>query len=295
MPNRLLVTGANGHLGRRVVEILLQKQAGTVIAATRDPGKVADLAAKGAEVRAADFSRPETLKPAFAGVDRLLLISTDAVFVPGQRLGQHRAAVAAARAAGVRHILYTSVVSPCPSDSIIENDHFWTEQAIIASGMSWTLLRHALYTDNLLGALPNALATGTWSTATDNQGRHSVTREDCARADAAALASTDTAERIYDITGPAAVTAEEVARIAAELTGKPLRHVSITADQLAASLKATGLPPTLIGALVGFDVATARGYHATVSPAVKELTGRAPTTVREFLTANKAALLPKST
>jgi len=293
MSNRLLVTGANGHLGRRIVKILLQKQAGKVIAATRDPAKAADLAAQGAEIRSADFSKPETLKAAFAGVDRLLLISTDAVFVSGQRLGQHRAAVAAAQAAGVRHMLYTSVVSPFPSDSIIENDHFWTEQAIMASTMSWTFLRHALYTDNLLGALPTALASGTWSTATDNKGRHSVTREDCAQADAAALAADDAANRIYDITGPAPVTAEDVANIAAELTGKPLRHNAITAEQLAGGLKAAGLPPTLIGALVGFDVATARGYHATTTPAVRELTGHEPMTVREFLTANKAALLPQ--
>ena len=129
MSHRLLVTGANGHLGRRVVEILLQQKSGPVVAATRDPAKVTDLAARGAEVRAADFSQPSSLKSAFAGVDHLLLISTDAVFVPGQRLAQHKAAVAAAQAAGVKHILYTSVVSPFPSDSIIENDHFWTEQA----------------------------------------------------------------------------------------------------------------------------------------------------------------------
>ena len=293
MSNRLLVTGANGHLGRRVVEILLQKRAGTVIAATRDPAKAADLAAKGADVRTADFSKPDTLKAAFTGVDRLLLISTDAVFVPGQRLAQHQTAVKAAQAAGVKHILYTSVVSPFPSDSIIENDHFWTEQAIIASTMGWTFLRHALYTDNLLGALPNALASGTWSTATDNKGRHSVTREDCAQADAAALASSATANSIYDITGPAAVKAGTVAKIAAKLTGRPLQHVCITKEQLAAGLKSAGLPPTLIGALVGFDTATARGYHATVSPAVRDLTRRKPMTVRDFLTANKVALLPK--
>ena len=293
MSNRLLVTGANGHLGRRIVEILLQKKAGPVVAATRDPAKIADLAAKGAEVRAADFGNPETLQAAFAGIDRLLLISTDAIIVPGQRLGQHRAAVATAQAAGVKHILYASVVSPFPSDSIIENDHFWTEQAIMASTMSWTFLRHALYTDNLLGSLPNALASGTWATATANKGRHSVTREDCAQADAAALASSDTGKRIHDITGPAPVTAEEVAKMVTELTGKPLKHVSITQEQLTEGMKAAGLPPTLIGALVGFDVATARGYHATVSPAVVDLTGRAPTSVRDFLTANKAALLPK--
>ncbi len=142
MTQTLLVTGAAGQLGRRVVEYLLERKAGPIIATTRDPSKLADLAAKGVEVRAADFDKPEALGPAFAGADRLLLISTDAVYVPGQRLAQHKAAISAAEKVGVKHIVYTSLPSPKPnSESIIEDDHFWTEQAIAASSMSWTFMR----------------------------------------------------------------------------------------------------------------------------------------------------------
>lgn len=292
-PQRLLVSGAAGHLGRRVVEFLLEMKAGPLVATTRDPSKLADLAAKGVEVRAADFDRPETLPAAFANVDRLLLISTDAVYVPGQRLAQHRAAIAAAEKAGVRHIIYTSLPAPRPSsESAIEDDHFWTEQAIAASSMSWTFMRHGLYTDNLLWTLPQAIATGTLANATANQGRHSVTREDCAQADAVALASGETARAIYEITGPAAVTAEEIAAIVSELTGKPLAYVDVSPAKLSQSLADAGFPPTLIGALVGFDTATAQGFHATVTPAFEALTHRAPTSVRDFLIANRAALLP---
>ncbi|KQN49744.1 NAD(P)-dependent oxidoreductase [Serratia sp. Leaf50] len=296
MPQRLLVTGAAGHLGRRVIEILLERNATSIVATTRDPSKLADLAAKGVEVRAADFDKPETLAPAFAGVDRLLLISTDAIYVPGQRLAQHKAAIAAAEKAGVRHIVYTSLPAPQPSsESVVEDDHFWTEQTIAASAMSWTFMRHALYSDNLLWALPQAIATGTLATATANKGRHSVTREDCARADAAVLASEETGRRVYEITGPAAVTAEEVASIVTALAGKPVVHAEISPAALREGLTATGLPSTVIGALVGFDVATSLGFHTTVTSAIEDLTGGAPTSVRDFLTAHQGAFLPPST
>jgi NAD(P)H dehydrogenase (quinone) len=291
MAPTLLVTGAAGQLGRRVVEILLERGGFPIIATTRDPAKLADLAARGVIVRAADFERPETLAAAFAGADRMLLISTDAVVVPGQRLAQHRAAVAAAVEAGVKHILYTSLVAPKPSrESGVEDDHFWTEQAIAASPVSWTFLRHALYGETLFWTLPQALAAGRLATATADQPRHWVSREDCAQADAAALASGDTSCRIYDITGPQALRASEVAALVATISGRPLEHAAITPAELAASLAAAGLPPALAGSLVGFDVATALGYHASVTPAVAELSGREPIPLREVLAANREAL-----
>lgn len=289
---RLLVTGASGQLGRRVVEILLEMNTGPIVATTREPSKLADLAAKGVEVRAADYDRPETLAAAFAGVDRLLLISTDALYVPGQRLAQHRAAVAAAEQAGIKHLIYTSLPGPRPSsESVVEDDHYWTEQAIAASSMTWTFMRHGLYTDNLLWTLPQALATGELANATANRGRHSVTREDCAHADAAVLASGETSCAIYEITGPAAVTSEEVAAIVSELTGKPLAYVGISPAELRKNLADAGFPAPVIGAVVGFDTATAQGFHATVTPTFEALTHRSPTSVRNFLTAHRSALL----
>ncbi|HDR8995760.1 TPA: SDR family oxidoreductase [Burkholderia vietnamiensis] len=288
MSERLLVTGAAGHLGRRVVEQLIEQNAGPIIATTRDPSKLADLAAKGVDVRAADFDRPDTLAQAFAGAERLLLISTDAVYVPGQRLAQHKTAIAAAEKAGVKHIVYTSLPAARPnSESVIDDDHFWTEQAIAASSMSWTFMRHGLYTDGLAWFLQPALQSGIWATATGDRPRHYVTREDCARADAAVLASDDIFNRIYEITGPAALTASEVAAIVSEATGKPLAHADIAVSVLRQGLEAAGLPPSIVGAISGFDVATALGFYATVTPAVEQLTGRAPTSVREFVSANK--------
>lgn len=288
--SKLLVTGAGGQLGRRVVELLLEAGATDVVATSRDPSKLADLAARGVDVRKADFDDPASLATAFAGVERLLLISTDALGQPGQRIAQHRAAVAAAVVAGIKHIAYTSAPSPQPqAEGGVLDDHFWTEQAIIASGLDWTLLRHNLYAETILMGAGQAVASGQLFTATAGQGRSYVTREDCARVDACALL-TATGPQILDVSGPEAVTQDQLAALLSEVSARPVAHVALSADQLRAGLTAAGLPPFLAGLLVDFDVAASQGYHAVLAPTVKALTGREPGSVRDFLLANKAAL-----
>jgi NAD(P)H dehydrogenase (quinone) len=288
----LLVTGAGGSLGGRVVELLLDAGAGPLIATTREPEKLARFASRGVDVRRADYSAPETLAPAFAGAARLLLISTDAIHAPGARLTQHRAAVKAAAAAGIRHIVYTSVPSPHPSSSsVIFDDHFWTEQAIIESGLEWTMLRNNIYFEIALMGLQRALASGRLFAAAGDGAVSYVAREDCARAAAAALANA-TGRVIYDVTGPAAVTRAELAATASRISGKPLSYVNLDPQQMRQGLLDAGLPPIIADAYVGFDVAASRGYHAIVTPAVEELTGRAPTSIDDFLAANRAGLVP---
>lgn len=288
--SKLLVTGAGGQLGRRVVELLLEAGATNVVATSRDPSKLADLAARGVEVRKADFDDPASLPAVFAGVERLLLISTDSLGAPGQRVAQHRAAVAAAVAAGVKHIAYTSGPSPYPRDGGgVLDDHFWSEQAVIASALDWTLLRHNLYAEVILMGAGQAVASGQLFTATGGQGRSYVTREDCARVDAAALL-TATGRQILDVSGPEAVTQDKLAALLAEASGRPVAHIDVSADQLRAGLTGAGLPPFLADVLVDFDVAASQGYHALLAPTVKALTGREPGSVRDFLFANKAAL-----
>jgi NAD(P)H dehydrogenase (quinone) len=290
----LLVTGASGQLGKRVVELLLEAKAGRVIATTRTPEKLAALAARGAEVREADFKDPASLRAAFADADRMLLISTGDLFPLGLRLGQHRAAVAAAVDAGVKHVLYTSGPAPYPiAGGGLIDDHFWTEQAIFASPMTWTILRHQIYMDTLLMSVPQAAASGQLHSSMGNGASNYVTREDCARADAAALASDFSGRRILDITGPKPVTQDEVGAIASELTGRPIKHVNLTLDAQRAGMGSAGLPPFLIDALQRFQIAASQGFHAINTPSVKELTGRAPQSVREFLTTHRAALTGK--
>lgn len=293
----LLVTGAAGHLGRRVVELLLA-QDGTpqgethVIAGSRDPAKLADLAAKGAETRRVDFDDPD-LARAFAGVDRLLIVSTDALDRPGRRLAQHKAAIAAAVKAGVHHVVYTSMPNPEPGSPIpFAPDHYGTEQALAESGLGWTVLRNAWYAENLLASLPHALASGHWySAAGDGRVTH-VTREDCARAAAAALASQDSGNHRYDITGPEALTTAGIAALASSVFGRPLQVIPVSEQQLEEGLKAAGVPALFAPILASFDTNTRAGRIDIVSDAVKTLTGQAPQNLRDFFSANRALFLP---
>lgn len=193
----------------------------------------------------------------------------------------------------MRHVVYTSgpVPRPAPKGSVLD-DHFWTEQALAASTMSWTIMRHNIYSEAILITLPGAVASGTLFSAAGDGGRAYVTREDCARADAAALAGESSDRLILDITWPEAVTQDALAKIATELSGKTVTHVRLSPDELLKSMVSAGIPPLLAGGLVEFDVDTSRGYQAIVTPTVQELTGRAPTSVRAYLAANKAALKP---
>lgn len=292
MANTLLVTGASGQLGKQVLDILLAQNAGPVIGTTRTPDSLADYSARGAEIRTADFDDPVSLAKAFKGADRLLLISTGALFPAGQRLQQHRNAVAAAVEAGVKHVVYTSAPAPYPQDGGgLLDDHFWTEQALAASPLEWTILRHHLYMDMLIGTVATAAKTGDLYSSNGDGGSNYVTREDCARADAAALAADFSGRRILDVTGPGPITQAELAKLGSELTGKPIRLVPLTPEQHREGMAAAGLPPFLIDALLAFNKQAAQGFDAVNVPTVEELTGRAPTSVKDFLTANRAALI----
>jgi NAD(P)H dehydrogenase (quinone) len=288
---RLLVTGAGGQLGRRVVELLLEAGVGDVVAASRDPSKLADLAARGVETRRADFDDPASLTQAFAGVDRLLLVSTDALGQPGQRIAQHRAAIATAVSAGVSHVVYTSAPGARPEvGGGIIDDHFWTEQALAASPLTWTINRHNLYAELILQGAGQALASGALYSATAGKGRAYVTREDCARADVAALTKGQ-GRQILDISGPAAVTQDEIAALLSALSGKTVAHHDVPDAALRQGLTAAGLPPFFVDVLAAFDHQASQGQHAIVTDTVEVLTGQAPTSVQAFLEANRAVLV----
>ncbi len=284
----LLVTGANGKLGRHVTELLLEAGGAHVIAASRDTAKLADLAAKGAELRRADFDDAASLAEAFKGVDRVLIVSTDSLG-SGQRLKQHLAAVEAAKAAGVGGIVYTSMPKPEGSAVIFANDHLGTENAIKASGVSFTILRNAWYQENLLMSLPGALAGGTlYTSAGDGRISH-VAHADCARAAAAALLR-DPANETFTLTGPELLTTKAIAGLASEVSGKPLAVVDLNDEQLAGGMKAAGVPDMLIPMLVSFDTNTRQDGFDVLTGDVETLTGQKPQSLRTFLEASKTAL-----
>jgi NAD(P)H dehydrogenase (quinone) len=295
MTNRptLLVTGASGQLGRRVLELLLEANAGQIIATTRTPDKLSDFAGRGVIVRRADFDGPASLKASFAGADRLLIISTDLVDLTGKRLRQHLNAVNAAAESGVKHVVYTSLMNPEPGTPVkIAGDHHGTEQALEASRMGWTVLRENIYAEVLLGSLPQAVQTGQLYAATGDGRVAFITREDVAQAAAAALASSYEGRRTLDITGPEALSRYDLARIASDLTGRPITYVPLELEAMIQGMVGAGLPQPLAEAYASFDAAVAQGLFDKVSNTVEMLTGRKPISVTEFLTAHREALLP---
>ena len=294
MTDTLLVTGASGQLGRLVIDALLASgkvaPAG-IVATTRDTAKLADYAAKGITVSTADFDDPASLDAAFAGVSRVLIVSTDALDQPGKRLAQHKAAVAAAQKAGVKHILYTSM--PQPDDSLVTfaPDHLGTEEAIKATGIPYTILRDGWYAENLFMSLPHALETGAWYTATGEGRIAHITRADTAAALAGALLKAGDESRTYTLTGTKSRTAEEIAAVVSEATDKPLKVVHVTDAQLAEGLKAAGLPEGFIPTIVSFDANTREGKIAAVTGDAEALAGRKPTSFEDFVAASKAAFI----
>lgn len=287
----LLVTGAAGQLGRRVVELLLEADVGRVVAGTRDPGKCDDLSKRGAVVRRVDFDEPATLGDALAGVDRVLLISTDSL-EPGQRGRQHRRAIEVLAKARTKHVVYTSLARAEPgSPVLLAGDHIVTEQALAESGLGHTILRNNMYTEVLLMSLPKAVATGKLFAAAGAGGAAYVTREDCARAAVAALSATFEGKRTLEITGPAVVTHAELAGIASQLSGTKVEYVAMEPDALVGAMVQAGLPEPVAKLFASFDTGMARGFFGPATTAFRELTGREPASVADFLAAHRQALL----
>ena len=279
----IVITGASGHLGRRTAELLLEQvDPSTVVLVSRRPEELADLAARGAETRRGDFDDPASLLEAFAGGERLLIISTDAI---GQRVPQHANAIDAAVRVGVRAVAYTSFPNPSAENpSAVSADHRETEALLAASGLEWTFLRNALYSEFRIPEAQAALASGTLH-HNQGEGRSAyVSREDCAAVAAAWLAGgSEHAGRIYDITGPELLSAEDLARTYAKAGGAPVTATNVDDEALIAGMQSAGLPAEVAGLLASFGTAI-RGGHLDQSPnTVEELTGRPPRTVSDVL------------
>ena len=286
----LLVTGASGQLGRRVLQLLLDKKSGPIIATTRTPASLADFAAKGVEVREASFDQPESLATAFKGADRALLISTDALDRPGHRLEQHLATIKALAAAGVKHVVYTSLTRPEDSVVTIAPDHQKTEEALAASTLDFTILRNNMYIDLALGVFAAAVASGQLVDARAKGKIGFVTREDCAQAAAAALSATTTGRTTLEITGPESLSSDQIAAALSDITGKQVGHVAVPFAAAIEGMVKHGLPQPVAEMMASFDAACEKGQLDLATDAVKQLTGRAPQSVNEFLKANRAAL-----
>lgn len=276
------ITGASGQLGRLTAQAIGQwAEPAQVVLVSRSPGELAEYAARGFDVRAGDFDDPASLRTAFAGVDRLLIISTERV---GARLDGHRRAVAAAEDAGVSHLLYTSITDPRPENPAgVVPDHAATEAAIRESGLGWTVLRNGLYAEFQLGTIEQAAASGQLVTNAGDGRAAYVTRGDCARAAAAALVQAS-GNAAYDITGPDALSTADLAALAAGLRGGPVEVVEVGDEAFTRGLvEQAGLPEPVAALLASFGTAIRLGFLSEVSTAVADLTGTAPAPLSSLL------------
>ena len=285
------ITGASGHLGRRTAELVVARVAASdLVLLTRTPDQLADLAGRGAVVRRADFDEPESVREALAGVERMLLISAVEL---GHRVQQHRTAIDAAQHAGVRHVLYTSIPNPVPENPAgVVPDHKATEEALRASGLAWTFLRNNLYAEYQVPTAAQAIATGQLVTNAADGRTAFVSRDDCAAAAAAVLTSAGHENTAYDITGPEAVSAEDIAALAGEIGGKDIEVVHVDDDGFVAGLTGAGLPDVAARLFASFGASTRGGFLEGVSSAVQDLTGEAPRSLRTVLTAASGELVP---
>lgn len=281
----LLVTGASGKLGRAVLEELLVRGGGhRLIATTRNPTSLASFAARGVEVRQADFDDAvETLAKAFQGADRLLIVSTDAIDKPGRRLEQHQRAIAAAVQAGVGHVAYTSVVNADTGDNSLAQEHARTEAALAASPLGHTFLRNDWYVENLEGDLRYAIGAGSLALAIGDGRVGYVHRADCARAAAGALLDGFEGRRILDITGPASLSLADLAAGLSAVSGKAIAAAPVPTAVRAQILESVGVPAAFAQVLAACEESMSRGWLDRAPGAVESLTGRVPESVETYL------------
>lgn len=270
-------TGATGQLGALVAEGLLEStDASQLVALARNTDKASDLAARGIEVRAFDYDRPETLAPALAGVDRLLLISGNAI---GQRVPQHKAVIDAAVAADVPFIAYTSFLHLDDASIIaVAPEHKETEALLADAPLDIALLRNGWYTENFADLAKQAADTGTLLTSAGAGRVSSATREDYARAAVAVLTAQNAESATYELSGDESYTIPELAAAVSRAAGKPVDVAAVSADEHRATLQKAGVPEGGVEFLVSTDQAIAAGELEDTAPGeLSQLIGR-PTT-----------------
>ncbi|TPE60050.1 SDR family oxidoreductase [Sandaracinobacter neustonicus] len=275
------VTGASGELGRLIVPALAARVgAANVVAIVRDPARATGLFPAGVAVRSGDYEKPETLPATLAGVERLLLISSNAL---GSRVAQHRNVIEAAKAAGVAHIAYTSVLNADRSALELAEEHRQTEALLAASGLNVSLLRNGWYSENYTAGIPAALANGTLYGAAGEGRIASAPRADYAEAAAVALAGDESALTVHELAGDSAYTLGEFAAELSSQTGRDIPYVNLPQADYQGALIGAGLPVPLAELLADSDAGAANGALFDDGHALSKLIGRATVPIAQSI------------
>ncbi len=266
------ITGATGQLGRLVVAQLKAKgAAGDIVALVRTPAKAADL---GIAAREADYAKPATLDAAFKGLGTLLLISSSEV---GQREAQHKAIIAAAKKAGVKRIVYTSILHADASAIDLAAEHRATEAAIKASGLAYTFLRNGWYTENYAAGIQGAVAGGALYGAAGDGKISATPRADYAAAAAAVLTTPGHDGKVYELAADKPFTRAELAAEISRQAGKTIPYTNVSVEDYAKGLASHGVPEAFAKVIAGWEVPISQGALFDDSKTLSKLTGK-PTT-----------------
>jgi NAD(P)H dehydrogenase (quinone) len=273
------VSGASGHLGRATVAELVQRPGShKVVAISRTP----DTIAAPVQGRFGDYNRPESLVEAYAGLDRLLIITTVDP-EPGKRGAQNVAAIDAAVKAGIKHIVFMSAVGTRQEEEPARGASYWRgEQHLIATAPAWTILRMNFYAEAFVQQAQASLGQGALTGLAENLAAF-VARDDVAAAAAGILTGDGHAGAIYNATGPERLSGAERAALIAEITGRPLAFRVITEEQLRAGLTKAGLPAGAVNIVAGIQASFAAGVFDIVTGDVERLGGRPPRPLRDVL------------
>ncbi|ELY4816299.1 SDR family oxidoreductase [Cronobacter malonaticus] len=274
----IAITGATGQLGQRVIDTLLNTVAAQeIVAIVRNPAKAAALSARGVQVRAADYNDAAALTAAFAGVEKLLLISSSEV---GQRAPQHRNVIDAAKTAGVKLIAYTSLLHADRSPLGLAAEHVATEKMLADAGVPYVLLRNGWYTENYLASVPPALEHGVFIGSAGDGKIASASRQDYAEAAAKVLTLDNQAGRVYELAGDHAWTLRDLTALLSKETGKTVAYQNLSEADFAAALTGAGLPEGFAKLLADSDAGASKGGLFDDSRQLSALIGR-PTTSLE--------------
>lgn len=283
----IVVTGATGKLGRLIVEELLSRMPSSEIGASvRDPEKAAGLQERGVRVRKGDFAQPSTLQDAFNGASQLLIVSSNARASGGDPLAQHRAAISAAKEAGVQRIVYASQIASSPSSAFSPAlDHAATEVMLAESGLRWTALRNGFYADSAPMFMGREWQQGKIVAPADGKVAWAA-HTDLAAAAAAILAGVKTFEGpTPPLTGAENLDLAGLASVGSSLVGRPIIREVLSDDAFREQAKQRGLPETFVSIALGYYEASRRGEFGKVDPTLEQLIGRRPKAMRDVLEA----------
>ena len=277
------VTGATGHLGRLVIQGLLERQpANDIIAIVRNEAKAADLAKAGVQVRVANYDDPASLQKALAGVEKLLLISSSEV---GRRFPQHKNVIDAAKFAGVKHLVYTSAPKATTSALLLAPEHKATEEYLAGSGLTYTVLRNGWYTENYVQTIETAKQSGKVVAAAGEGRVASAARADYAAGAVSVLMGEGHEGKVYECSGDYSWDYGELANAIADIIGRPVVYQPVDVPTMIEILKGAGLDEGTAGFLATLDENTAAGLLSVCTGELSSLIGRPTTPLKEGLEA----------